>query len=289
LRATAAGRIQGAQRVLSATQKYYAIVLRALGALPIEVGAGRRVPLDRSIGLLVLSSEQPLCGALSQNIVDFAERRRHELIGTLPIGEASAEAVPRGATPGPARVVLLVVGRRGARQFTVRGVIPDGFEPAATSLAGLRDVVKRVAETLAQRYARGEFSEVRVIYSRYVSVGEQVPTEEQLLPPDLAALHDLESDEKHERGHTRRPYFYYLPPEELLEGLLAEYVLIVLYRIAAEMFASEQAARLVAMDAATRSAERMLERLKSEESRARQEEITTQVLELIGARFASEA
>jgi F-type H+-transporting ATPase subunit gamma len=263
LRAVAAGRIQSAQQAVVAADRYYEVVVRSLSAVPID-SFPLRLPPGREgrVGLLVLTSEQPLCGALTQNIVDFAERRRRELSDSK-------------------HIFLMVVGRRGMRQFAVRGMTPDFVEPGATSLAGLHDLVKRLATTLTARYAAGELGEVRVIYSRYISVSEQVPTEERLLPPDLVTL-------RRSAVREGRDYARYLPAEEFLTALVTEYAFIALYRIAAQMLTSEQAARLVAMDGATRSAERMMDALKAQENRARQEEITNGVLELISARFASE-
>ena len=78
----------------------------------------------------------------------------------------------------------------------------------------------------------------------------------------------------------------YLPPADLLAGLVDEYAFISLYLIAAESYASEQASRLIAMDASTRNTEQMLETLIDLERRERQAEITREVLELIAARFA---
>jgi F-type H+-transporting ATPase subunit gamma len=74
---------------------------------------------------------------------------------------------------------------------------------------------------------------------------------------------------------------------ELVTGLISEYVFISPYRIAAESFTGEQASRLVAMDEATRNAEKMLKSLLELERRERQEQITRQALELIAARFAA--
>lgn len=267
LRAVAAGRIQSAQRAAAAAERYYEIAIRSLGGLPFDTVTSRTgLPHDHHIGLLVMTSEQPLCGALAQNLVEMGERRRRRIIEEQP-----------GAS-----VLLMVVGRRGIRQFLLRGVTPDVAQPGATSLAGLRDVVRRLAGTLAERYASGEIGEVRVIYSRHVSVSEQRPTEERILPPDLPAL-------KRSAVQEGSEYAHYMPAEELLQALIAEYAYIALYRIAVQMFTSEQAARLVAMDAATHSAERMVESLRAQESRARQEQVTSEVLELIGTRFASEA
>jgi F-type H+-transporting ATPase subunit gamma len=80
----------------------------------------------------------------------------------------------------------------------------------------------------------------------------------------------------------------FLPESELLAGLISEHALISLYQLAAESFASEQASRLVAMDAATRNTDRIAEALMELEQRERQGDITRQVLELIAARFTVE-
>jgi F-type H+-transporting ATPase subunit gamma len=123
---------------------------------------------------------------------------------------------------------------------------------------------------------------VRVIYNRYRSVSEQVPTEERLLPLDfstIAPARDLEE---------RKDLDTYLTLPELEAGLISEYLFISLFRIAAESFASEQASRLVAMDGATRNTEKMLQSIVDLERRERQEEVTRQMLELISARFAAD-
>jgi F-type H+-transporting ATPase subunit gamma len=260
-RAIAAARMHDAQQALTSARRYHAVIVRAaeialadLEAEPLRLDRGRTA-------LLVVTAEQPLCGPLNQNVLTLAEKRRKELLQE-------------------GHVDLLVIGERGLRQLAAQNIVPDGGEPAATSLAGLRDVVKRLASVLSARYARGDLSALRVIYSRYVSVSEQVPTEEVILPPDFAAL-------RLSAASRRRRYHHYLPSPSLLEGILAEYAFITLYRIAAEAYTSEQASRLVAMDAATRNTEHLLDDLRDLEQRERQGQITRQVLELIGARFAA--
>jgi F-type H+-transporting ATPase subunit gamma len=257
LRSVAAGRIQGAQHAQAAARRYHDIVVRALamvlGQAPAAPPAGQGPTT-----LLVLTSEQPLCGPFNQQVLELAQRRWHEL-------RAAGE------------VYLVGVGHRGIRQLAARGIVPDAGEAAATSLYGLRDLVKRLAGLLSRRQSAAG-GEVRVVYSRYRSVTEQVPTEEKILPPDLT---DLIADVPAVPARFHR----YLPTPELLVGVIHEYAFISLYRIAAEYFASEQASRLVAMDAATRNAERRQQALLELERRERQDEITRQVLELIGARF----
>jgi F-type H+-transporting ATPase subunit gamma len=263
MRAIAAGRIQSAQRALASARSYHEVVLRAMATLifderPLPALAGGRPTI-----LVVMSSEQPFCGSFNHDVLEFAEHRFRALC------EAGT-------------VHLLVVGQRGMRQLKGRGIFVEGGESAATSLEGLHDLVKRLADLLGKRFATGELETLRVIFNRHQSLTEQVPTEVQILPLDL--------DQVRRAARTpARRFHRYLSPPELLEGLVEEYVFISLYLIAAESFAGEQASRLVAMDSATRNTERMLEALTDLERRERQGEITREVIELIAARIAAES
>lgn len=260
MRAIAAGRIQEAQRALESARRYHEIVLRGLSWVVPEI-----VPADAVVDhgptlLLVMTSEQPLCGSFNPNVLALGERRWNEL-----------------RKDGETR--LLVVGQRGARQLLAHGIIPEDVEPAATSLEGLHDLVKRLSNALGSRYAAGELKSLRVIYSRFRSVSEQIPAELQILPPEQGRMSSA--------GSLQPPRFHrYVPPADLLAGLVNEYAFISLYLVAAESFASEQASRLVAMDSSTRNTEQMLETLIGQERRERQSEVTRDVLELISGRFA---
>lgn len=263
MRAISAGRIQSAQRALAAARRYEEVVHRSLAAV-LRDSPGVDLSF-RDAGrstLLVMTSEQPLCGLFNQNVLALVERRWSDLCRV-------------------ARPHLVVVGQRGRRPLLASGIVPDRVEPAATTLAGVRDLVKRLARLASERLAQGELGTLRVIYSRYQSVSEQTPVEEQLLPPNADVLRTVSSP------LDVRSYHHYLAPSALVGGLIGEFALVSLYRIAAESYASEQASRLVAMDGATRNSERMAASLAALEQRERQDEVTRQVLELINARFTS--
>lgn len=260
MRAIAAGRIQGAQRALAAANRYEEVVLEALASLlnhdvTLPAPAAARATL-----LILLTSEQPLCGTFNQDLLAFAERHRDDLR-------------QRGETP------LIVVGQRGLRQVIGHGIVPVAAEPAATSLDGLPDLVKRLAARVDHYYALGKVAAVHVIYNRYQSITEQVPSAEVLLPLDPGRL-------PRRVARPTRPRRY-LPLAEVVAGLIGEYAYIRLYRSAADSFASEQASRLTAMDGATRNTETMLHDLRNLERRERQDDITREVLELVAARFAA--
>ncbi len=261
MRAVAAGRIQAAQRALTAARRYEETVSYGVAVLPNEA---LHLPDPRPGAptlLVVMMAEQPLCGSFNQDLLPLVQRRRGELTAA-----------------GPLR--LVVVGQRGMRLLAAHGINADDYLAAAASLHGLRDLVKRLAALMGRRYALGELQAVRVIYNRFGSISEQIPTEAQVLPADLERVRSTV-------GRRDRRFHHYLPDSSLLAGLISELAFITLYRIAADSFASEQAARLMAMDGATRNTGQLLKDLTQLEQRERQNEITSQVLELISARFGT--
>jgi F-type H+-transporting ATPase subunit gamma len=261
MRAIAAGRIQGAQRALRAARRYQQVVRQAIAAIEPELLlAASGTP--RQSTLLVFTSEQPLCGAFNQNVLALAERRRLELMADE-------------------KVAMILVGRRGVRSGRTLHLTPDAVEPAATSILGLRDVMKRLALSCAKRHAAGTLGTLRVIYNRYRSLSEQVPGEEIVFPLERSSAPPAASPRE-------RRFHRYLPAADLYAQLVAEHLFIDLYRLAAESFAGEQASRLIAMDGATRNTERMQTQMLELEQRERQDEITREILELISARSSLE-
>ncbi len=262
MRAISAGRIQSAQRALLSARRYEEVVLRGILAVANDPTDLQNIPSTAGPTLLlVMTSEQPFCGSFNQDVLELAEQRLIELRA-------------QGETH------LVVVGRRGAQQLHAHGLIPDAIEVAATSVPGLRDIVKRLAARVDSSFAAGKLGTLRAIYNRYESISEQLPTDEQILPLDLSKIRQTVAP-------PLARFDRYLSKPAMLAGLVGQYAFIRLYRMAADSFASEQASRLTAMDGATRNTEKMLESLTDLERRERQGEITREVLELIASRFAS--
>ncbi len=261
MRATAAGRIQAAQRAMIAARQYREVVIRSLAA----AGPAALLPGPRSgpgaILLLVLTSEQPLCGGFNHAVVE------HAIV-------AQRERQREG------KVELVAVGQRGSRVIAARGIVPDHIEPGATSLAGLRDMVRRLATRADHGYVSGTFAAVDVVFARYRSVTEQVPAVQRVLPIDPSVLPSAKSPSA---------FCRYLPDPQLVAGLVGQFAYISLYHAATESYASEQASRLVAMDGATHNTGRMVDDLTRLERRERQHEITRQMLELTASRLTDES
>lgn len=253
MRATAAGKIQAAQRAMAAAREYREVVMRGLDA--VEPTA--LLPLTQARGgfrlIVVMMSEQPLCGGFNHAIVEYV----------LSISPET-------------RFQLVVAGQRGGRMLANRKRIPDVIERGALSLGGLRELVRRLAARIDHSYASGSLAGVDVIYNRYVSVSETHPVLVRILPLDQPSAPCSE---------VSNAFARYLPDPQLVAGLVSQFAYISLYHAAAESFASQQANRLVAMDAATRNTTRMVDDLTGSERRERQHEITNQILELSTSRL----
>jgi F-type H+-transporting ATPase subunit gamma len=260
VRATAAGRIQAAQRAMAAARQYREVVVRALAAADPQAQLSVSVPMPGARLLIVFMSEQPLCGGFNHAVIDQAVSEVRDLSRS-------------------SKVRLVAIGQRGSRLMAARGLTPEHIETGSTSLVGLRSLVRRLAGRVDHGYVAGEFAAAHAVYARYRSVSEQVPTLEQVLPFDPAIV---------PRSRAPKTFFRYLPAPQLIAGLISQYAYISLYRAAAESYASEQASRLIAMDGATRNTEKMADELLDLQRRERQNEITRQMLELTAARFAGE-
>ena len=158
----------------------------------------------------------------------------------------------------------------------------SGFASAQTNeelLKELRALRERVNE-LERKVREGEVDRVTLVYNTYVSALTQRVTEQDVLPisPDI-----LETDEEEREADTLRGDFIFEPePEEIMQRLLPVYVETQIYRALLESTASEQGARMTAMRNASKNAGELIDSLTLQMNRARQAEITQEILEVVG-------
>jgi len=167
---------------------------------------------------------------------------------------------------------LMIVGTRGAAFAMERGHVAACAHPLATRLAGITETVRLMEEELLPRISRGEVVRVDVIFGRYDHSGAITIERRRLFPLAVAAA-----------GRKARGLapLHDLPAAELLEKLTAEYMLAQLTEAATEALAAENAARFAAMESARDNVGHKLDMLRLDVSRARQEEVTTELLDLI--------
>lgn len=250
MRSLAAVRLQQASAMLAGTRTYAEVVAGALAqAVALGRGAPGRWPSHNGRGrpaLVLFAPEHGFVGAFAERLVDAA----------------LAEA------PGAA---LWVVGSRAAALMEERGRPPDWWQPMATHTDGVAATARRVAEALYRAAAEDRVSRVALVYGRTVAGGAPDIAREALLPLDLA----------HFPAAARAvPPLTNLPAAELIGHLVDEYVFALLVHAAVEGFAAENAARLQVMMAARQNIETTLDELTGIVRRLRQEQITTELIEL---------
>ena len=226
------------------------------GAPPLLVGTGR----DDSHLLIVMSSDRGLCGGFNGNVARWTRLRVRELQG-------------QGK-----QVKLLIVGRKGyaALRSEFRSIIVDTIEDSAKP-APKYDVAKEIAARVGEMFAAGEFDVCTIVYNRFVSALTQPTTPQQLVPFALPEG-DAPADTSGDGGAV---YEFEPSEEEILGELVPRNLAIQVFRSMLESFASEQGARMTAMDNATRNAGDLINDLTIEYNRTRQAAITKELIEII--------
>ncbi|KAE9635624.1 ATP synthase F1 subunit gamma [Defluviitalea raffinosedens] len=134
----------------------------------------------------------------------------------------------------------------------------------------------RVGESILDLYMKEEIDEVYLVYTAFKSTIQQVPTIKKLLPVDVSEFEEVKETKK-------RTLMEYEPsPEGVLEYVIPKYINSVIYGAMVESAASEQGARMTAMDSATENAMDIIDRLTVEYNRARQASITQEITEIVG-------
>ena len=175
------------------------------------------------------------------------------------------------------RVRWLVSGRKGASTLRFRRLDVLQAWTGFSDRPAYADA-QTLAHRVADLYVEGEVDRVVVVYNRFVSPLVQQVVEQDLLPiPE----HVLEAGEDAEHQHLLGDFIYEPEPEEILERLLPVYVETELYRALLESAASEQGARMTAMRNASKNAGELIDTLTLAMNRARQAEITQEILEVV--------
>ncbi len=212
---------------------------------------------ERRVLLVVLTSDRGLCGAFNTNINKRGEREWKSRV------ESGQE------------VHMAVIGRKGRDYFKRRGAPNLRFLPGVWENLRL-ETAQDVGRQVLEPFSKGEVDSIYLVYNEFKSAMSQQVVVERLLPVAPPAA-TTESDA------AAAPEFIFEPHREaLLEALAPMYVNISILRALYESMASELGARMTAMDAATKNAKEMVERLTLEYNRARQAAITKELMEIIG-------
>src|SRR5436305_4861594 len=274
----AAARLRRAEQRIAQMRPYAQSMRKATRRAAEQAGGVSRVPVleehaeEKRVGIVLVTGDRGLAGAFNTNIIRDGLRLRDELRGE---GK---------------EVVFSAVGRKGVSALTFRKEEPQASYVGFTDRPAFANA-REIGEELTAHYVGEELDRVELVYNRFVSPLTQHVWRQTLLPlqqaevmgegaEEEAAAHEEETEA--EKAQSRSEWFYEPDPEELLGRLIPEYVTISVYRALLESAASELGARMTAMRNAAENAESMIGDLTLEMNRARQAEITQEILEVVG-------
>ena len=218
----------------------------------------------KASGVIVVSTDKGLCGGLNTNVLRAVTQKIRDLQG-----EGHAVQTVAIGNKG-----LGFLNRIGAQ--VVSHVTQLGDTPHLERLIG-------PVKVLLDQYAEGKLNAVYIAYTRFVNTMRQEPVVEQLLPLSAAKM---EAESKAAGGEPGWDYIYEPDAQTVIDDLLLRYVEALVYQAVAETMASEQSARMVAMQAATDNAGNHIAELKLVYNKSRQAAITKELSEIVSGAAA---
>ncbi|MBE0466430.1 MAG: F0F1 ATP synthase subunit gamma [Candidatus Desulforudis sp.] len=269
MKAVATAKMARAQATVIAARPYARQMHEVLG----RVGSASREvenPLltkrePKKVCYIVITADRGLCGGFNSNLLRTSVRE---------VGKWDD-------------FNLVAVGRKARNFFRFREWEMD------REFIGLGENIRfeqgqEIARFAIEKYIAGEYDAVYMIYSKFVSILVQQPTVMKLLPVEPPEDEEGAAAAQEDQNKMAVEYIFEPSPEEVLNYLLPKYVENSVYHGLIESKASEQSARMMAMDAATKSAGEMIDRLTLQMNRLRQEGITNELLDIVGGAAALE-
>lgn len=260
----AAAKLRRAEEAAAAARPYAdrmaSVLANIAGAVegdgpPLMVGTGK----DDVHLLVVFTAERGLCGGFNASIVKLARQHQRKLeaegktVKFLAVGKKAWDIMRRD------------LASKIVERIDFRDVKQIGFNEADT-----------LGDKIMDLFAKGEFDVCTIFYSAFQNVITQVPTGQQVIPADLSGA-DAETGSE----GVAAVYEYEPEPAAILDALIPRNIKVQILHAMLENAASEQGARMSAMDSATRNAGDMIDRLSVSYNRQRQAQITTELVEII--------
>ena len=272
----AAARLRRAEQRIDQMRPYAQAIRKMTRQVADASGDIARIPLlerrenEKRIAIILVTGDRGLAGSFNTNIVREGIRLRREFEGD------------------GADVVYSVVGRRGNSTLGFRGETIEHSYVGFTDRPSFTDA-RDISRDVIAAYADEELDRVDIVYNRYVSPLTQYVRRQTLLPLQEAEVFgegipepEQPADPELAEAHEKAFWDYEPEPEVLLPLLFEEYVGLSVYRALLESAASEHGARMTAMRNAAENAQDMIGGLTLEMNRARQAEITQEILEVVG-------
>lgn len=259
----AAAKLRGAQQKMEDFRPYTEKFNQAMSSLSANMESGQFPLMEarevNAVELVIVTSDRGLCGSFNSNIFKMAEKLIKEY-------EAAGK-----------KVSLVCVGKKGNSYFKKTGRVRQKY----TDIMGTFQMfnARAIAQDVAANFLAGNADKVHVLYGKFMSVAVQKPAAEILLPVQPEEATDTVATES---AKTAGDYIYEPSPAEIMEVLLPLYMNVMIYHAMLETGASEHAARMTAMDNATRACKDMINDLTLLYNKARQSGITAELMDIVG-------
>lgn len=258
----AAAKLRGAQQKMVDFRSYAEKFNLAMSNLSGNMESGQFPLMEvrevQTVELLIVTSDRGLCGSFNSRIFKLAEKLIHEY-------EAEGK-----------KVTLVCVGKKGSSYFRKTGKVRNSYPDIMGSFQMFN--ARAIAQDVSANFLAGEADKVHVLFGKFMSIAVQKPAHEVLLPVQPEAEEGAEA----ETGATVSDYIYEPSPTEIMDVLLPLYMNVMIYHAMLETGASEHAARMSAMDNATRACRDMIDALTLLYNKARQAAITAELMDIVG-------
>ncbi len=254
-----AARLRRAQEAALAARPFAKELLRVLRSTMARIESPQHPLLakrpEERILVLVLAGERGLAGAFNSNILrkaaEFVRTKQGKKIVTIPVGKKSRDALRKA-----------------------------GFEFAAEYVNVLArvdyGVAREISDLITELYCQDKIDAVYIVFSEFHNVVSADLTVEKLLP-----VEPMEKEKSAETAETQIDYIYEQPEQQILDRLLPRYIETQVLRALLESSAAEHAARMTAMEAATKNAGEVIEGLTLHMNKVRQAAITKEIIEIV--------
>ncbi|MDZ7679002.1 MAG: F0F1 ATP synthase subunit gamma [Acidimicrobiales bacterium] len=234
----------------------------AEGGADVDHPLLRKAEQVEKVAFVIITSDRGLAGAYNTAIIRAAER---EIMALRSDGVDYS---------------LILIGKKAESYFRFRGYKIDASYHGMSDTPHFEDA-RRVADTVSDLFISEAVNQVELVYTRFLSMASQQVAVRRFLP--------LRTRERESGGEALAGFDFEPSPEGVLEALLPRYVEARLFAALLDAAASEHAARQRAMKAATDNAEELITKLTREMNRARQDAITTEIMEIVGGAEALRA
>jgi len=257
MKMVAAAKLRKAQEKITATRPYASKLQEVVSHLLSKVeNGGHPFMMDRSVSkvlLVIVTSDRGLCGGFNANLIRE----------TISILDASKDV----------DMSIFVIGKKGYEHFVRRDYNTFDHKINFFNHLNFQDATEIVTK-LVSVYNEGLFDKIEILYNEFKSAVRQDITLEQILP--------LVKDGEEEQLSSKMDYLYEPGREEILNSIVPKQLNMQMWKVLLESNASEQGARMTAMESATENAEELIGTLTLYYNRARQAAITKEISEIVG-------